>query len=129
MKTLWSKITGTKTSFFANFGDKLSFIHSFLFPERLHCCYIYASTCTTTMITLEPCALDAEFQQFILRFNKFSLLWGYHSNRGDRGLQITLNPIPPPPHPPFFWFSILKMFSVLGLITYLDWYPVHLGRV
>jgi hypothetical protein len=24
-----------------NFGSKLSFILSFLFPERLHCCYIY----------------------------------------------------------------------------------------
>jgi len=31
-------------------------------------------TCTTTIITLEPCALNAEFQHFILRFNKFSLL-------------------------------------------------------
>ncbi len=24
-----------------NFGSKLSFIMSFLFPECLHCCYIY----------------------------------------------------------------------------------------
>jgi len=24
-----------------NFGGKLSFILSFMFPERLHCCYIY----------------------------------------------------------------------------------------
>ncbi len=26
---------------FFNFGSKLSFSTSFLFPERLHCCYIY----------------------------------------------------------------------------------------
>ncbi len=26
--------------------------------------------CTTTIITLEPCALNAEFQNFILGFNK-----------------------------------------------------------
>jgi hypothetical protein len=38
--------------------------------------YIYlftAPTCTTTIITLKPCALNAEFQHFILRFNKISL--------------------------------------------------------
>jgi hypothetical protein len=34
-------------------------------------------TCTTTIISLEPCALNAEFQQCILRFNKMSLLWVY----------------------------------------------------
>ncbi len=34
-------IIGTQTSFFTDFGGKLSFILSFLFPERLHCCYIY----------------------------------------------------------------------------------------
>ncbi len=34
-----------------------------------------APTCTTTTITLEPCALNAEFQLFIPRFNKiFSLI-------------------------------------------------------
>jgi len=31
-------------------------------------------TCTTTIITLEPCALNAEFQHFIPRFNQISLL-------------------------------------------------------
>jgi hypothetical protein len=37
----------------------------------LHC-YIYfpCSTCTTPIITLEPCTLNAEFQNFILGFNK-----------------------------------------------------------
>ncbi len=49
-----------------NFGGKLSFIVSFLFHERLHCCYIHftALNCATTIIGLEPCALNAEYQQF-----------------------------------------------------------------
>jgi hypothetical protein len=29
-------------------------------------------------ITLEPCPLNAEYQHFILRFIKMSLLCGYH---------------------------------------------------
>jgi len=42
-----------------------------------------APTCTTTTITLEPCALNAEFQLFIPRFNKnFSLI---PLKGGDRG--------------------------------------------
>jgi len=36
-----NQITGTQTSLFANFVGKLSFILSFLFPERFHCCYIH----------------------------------------------------------------------------------------
>jgi hypothetical protein len=33
--------------------------------------YIFtAPNCTTTIVSLEPCALNAEFQHFILRFNK-----------------------------------------------------------
>jgi hypothetical protein len=40
--------------------------------------YIFSiPTCTTTIITLEPCALNVEFQHFILNFNKVSLLCGY----------------------------------------------------
>jgi hypothetical protein len=31
-----------------------------------------APTCTATMVPLEPCALNAEIQHFILRFNKIS---------------------------------------------------------
>jgi hypothetical protein len=68
--------------------------------------YIFtAPTCTTAIITLEPCALNAEFQHFILRFNKISftleipLKEGIRGeSRGDRGwkrvwlLQITLIP-------------------------------------
>jgi hypothetical protein len=77
MKILHKEITGTQTSFSTNFGGKLSFILSSLSPERLH--YIFtALTCTTTIITLEHCALNAEFQHVIPRFTKISLLCGYH---------------------------------------------------
>jgi hypothetical protein len=36
--------------------------------------YIFTAPTCTTIITLEPCALNAEFQHFIPRFNKISLL-------------------------------------------------------
>ncbi len=71
-----------------NFGGKLSFIMSFHFPERLHRCCIYfhcSSVYTAIIITLEPCTLNAEFQHFIPRFNKISLLHRYHSKRGFWG--------------------------------------------
>jgi len=63
MKILQYEITGAQTSFSTNFGGRLRFILSFLFSERLYCCYIYftAPTCTITIVTLEPCALNAEF--------------------------------------------------------------------
>ncbi len=65
---------GPKLVFPPNFGGKLSFILSILFPERLHCSaatYIFtAHACTSTIISLEPCALNAEFQHFMLRYNK-----------------------------------------------------------
>jgi hypothetical protein len=41
MKILQNETVGTQTSFSTNFVDKLSVILSFLFPERLHCCYKY----------------------------------------------------------------------------------------
>jgi hypothetical protein len=45
--------------------------------------YIFSTpTSTITIITLESCALNAEFQHFILRFNKISLLCRYHWKRG-----------------------------------------------
>jgi hypothetical protein len=40
-----------------------AFIYIFIVP-----------TYTTTIITLKPCALNVEFQHFILKFNKISLL-------------------------------------------------------
>jgi hypothetical protein len=58
------------------FCGKLSFIlfwpsPSFFLNAYIAATYIFnALTCTTITITLEPCALDAEFQHFIPRFNK-----------------------------------------------------------
>jgi hypothetical protein len=57
MKILQNETTETQTSFSTHFGGKLSFILSFLFPERLQWCYIYtftAPTYTTTTIILKP---------------------------------------------------------------------------
>jgi hypothetical protein len=72
MKILQNEITGTQTSFPTNFGGKLSFILSFPLPQRLTAAtYIFtAPTCTTTITSLEPCALSAEFQHFMPRINK-----------------------------------------------------------
>jgi hypothetical protein len=55
--------------------------------------YIFtAPTYTTTIVTLEPCALNAQFQHLLPRFNQISLLCKYHwktgiggESRGDRG--------------------------------------------
>jgi hypothetical protein len=56
---------------------------SFFLSASTAATYIFtARTCTTTIISLEPCALNAKFQHFILRFNKMSLLCGYHWKRG-----------------------------------------------
>jgi hypothetical protein len=59
---------------------ELSFTLSFLFfvsASTLAAAYIFtAPTCKATMIGVEPCALNAEFQHFIPRFNKISLLYG-----------------------------------------------------
>jgi hypothetical protein len=46
--------------------------------------YVIAPACTTTLITLEPCALNAEFRHFVLRFNKFHY-FSDTTERGDRG--------------------------------------------
>ncbi len=72
MKILQKEITGTRTSFSTNFGGKLSFILCFFFLSAYAAAtYIFpAPTCTTIIITVEPCALNAEFQHFIPRFNK-----------------------------------------------------------
>ncbi len=77
-----------ETSFPTNFGGKLGFILCFFFPERLHSLLLdifNAPTWTTTIISLKPCALYAEFQHFILRFSKISLLLQILLKRGDRG--------------------------------------------
>jgi hypothetical protein len=56
-----------------------------LFPERLHCYHIYfhCSYLFNYYNYLEPCALNAEFQHYIPRFNKISLLWGPYWKRGQ----------------------------------------------
>jgi hypothetical protein len=77
MKILQSEITWTQTSFSTNFGGKMSFILSLIFPERFHRCYIYiftAVTCTATIVTLEPFPF---FSISLWRFNKISLLCRY----------------------------------------------------
>jgi hypothetical protein len=57
------------------------------FPERLRCCYIdfhcsyvnsYYNSSRTLCIKCWDSPFRTEFQHFILRFNKISLLCGYH---------------------------------------------------
>jgi hypothetical protein len=152
MKILHSEVTGTQTSFSTNFGGKLSFILSFLFPERIRCCYIYFHrSCTTTIISLEPCALNAEFRHFISYWDlmKISLLCRYHWKR-DRGskpaqrqgegrvtLEITLLALVGPcPHKDrdyctgsnFWKFCLIRTGFTLGKLVFrwkcldcLDW--------
>jgi predicted naringenin-chalcone synthase len=51
---------------------------SFFFGASTVAAYIFsAPTCNAIIISLEPCALNADFQHFISRFNKISLLYGY----------------------------------------------------
>jgi hypothetical protein len=60
MKILLKEITATQTSFSTNFVvvNRLSFFLS----TSTAATYIFtAPTCTTTIITLEPCALNTEF--------------------------------------------------------------------
>jgi hypothetical protein len=45
----------------------------------------------TTEIILEPCALNAEFQPFIPRFNKISLLCGPPLKEGFEDLKLFSN--------------------------------------
>jgi hypothetical protein len=85
IKILHSGITGTQTSFFINFGDKTEFHPVFLFflpffvSTSTAATYFFTTpTCTTAIIALLPCALNAEFQHFILRFNNILLLCAYH---------------------------------------------------
>jgi hypothetical protein len=52
---------------------------SFYMSDSIVATYTFTTpTCTTTIITFKPCALDVEFQHFILRFNQISLLCKYH---------------------------------------------------
>ncbi len=76
---------GDETQKTINLGGKLSFILSFLFPERLHCCYIYfhcSYLYNNYNYSLEPCALS-----FIISF--WDLIefpyFAETTQRGDRG--------------------------------------------
>ncbi len=44
--------------------------------------YIFTAPTCKAIISLEPCALNADFQHFIPIFNKISLLHGYPPKRG-----------------------------------------------
>jgi hypothetical protein len=77
---LQNEITGLKLVFSMNFGGKLSFIPSFLFPERILCCYLYNYYNYSRTLCIK-CRGSA----FQLRFNNISLLCGYHSKEGIGG--------------------------------------------
>jgi predicted naringenin-chalcone synthase len=47
--------------------------------------FFTAPNCTTTIISLELCALNAEFQHFIVRLNKNIFYFADTTERGDRG--------------------------------------------
>jgi ABC-type lipoprotein release transport system permease subunit len=56
---------------------------SFFMSASIITTYVFiAPICITTIIIFEPCALNVEFQHFILRFNEISLLCGYHWKMG-----------------------------------------------
>jgi hypothetical protein len=88
MKILQNDITGTQTKISLNFGGKLEFHHVFPFsgalPMLLHI-FSLLVPCTTTIITLKPCALNAKFQHFtsrdLIKFPYFADT----TERGDRG--------------------------------------------
>ncbi len=79
-KNILSLQTGGQTQKCTTFCAKLSFNMFWnrlsFFPERLHWCYIYfhCPYIYNYYNYHEPCALNAEFQHFIPRFNKTSFL-------------------------------------------------------
>ncbi len=55
---------------------------SFFFSASTVAAYTFTRpTSKTTIISLEPCALNADFQHFIHRFNEIFLLYGYPQRR------------------------------------------------
>jgi hypothetical protein len=92
-------------------------------------CYMYiftAPTCTTIIITLKRCALNAEFQHFMFNkqwyFNKFSLLCRYHWN-----VKSSLLPFWVVLNTPFS-FQIALRFSTFNRMKLLNlpYVPHHL---
>jgi hypothetical protein len=80
---------GGETQKAINFGDKMSGLSFFLSASTAATYIFTAPNCTTTITSLEPRAVTAEFQQFTLscklqqhfipRFDKkMSLLCSYH---------------------------------------------------
>ncbi len=80
---------GDETQNTINFGGKLSFILFFPFFLRASTAATYiftAPNCTITIMSLKPCALNAKFQHFILRFNKMSFILRIPLKEGIVGL-------------------------------------------
>jgi hypothetical protein len=77
-----------------SFCGELNFILSLLFLSAS----VTAPTCEANIISLEPCALNADFQHFIPRSNKFSyfmdtterMVWGWGRLKDRLTLQIIL---------------------------------------
>jgi hypothetical protein len=79
-KTLTFEAEGGKNLKTINFCGKLSSpcLLFFLGTSTFAAHNFTISTCTTIIITLEPYALNVKLQHFTPRFNKISLLYGYH---------------------------------------------------
>jgi len=90
------KFKGGRTSIFVvNFLT----LFLFIFNTSTIIAYIFtALTCKVVIIIFEPCALNANFQHFILRFNKFPYIlntlkrrvWGEKRPKDMVSLQIIL---------------------------------------
>jgi hypothetical protein len=63
---------GVETENTINFGGKLSFILSFLFPDRLHCCYIYFHRSRRPK---ESVKTQGDFTDNSLIYTLFTLQW------------------------------------------------------
>jgi hypothetical protein len=87
MKILHSKITGTQTSCSNNFGGKLSFILSFLIPERpplllhiyFHSSYLYKDY-SYSQTSCIKCWVSTSHIEILIKFPYFADT----SKRGDR---------------------------------------------
>jgi len=64
MKTFTKRNNWAKTSFSSNFGDKLLSCLSFSISASTVTYIFTVPTCTTTIITLEPCVANTEIQHF-----------------------------------------------------------------
>jgi len=98
MKILQNKILGTQISFSTNFGGKLSSILSFLFSERLHCCFLYnyckySRTCALKMMSFSISYWDLiQFPYFADTIERGDSGWKQAQREGEDSvtLEITL---------------------------------------